>query len=178
MSLTKTIAAAVGAATLSAGLFTVVPAMAEDDQAPAATWEQWREGRHERRESRRAAMAEELGISVEELEAAGRAAHEVVVAEHGQIEPGEIDPETMDARREAFKEALAAELGISVDELEQAGLAVITDRLDQAVANGRITQEQADEILGHAQDGTLRDFLRERRQQWRDEHPRPGGDQD
>lgn len=176
MSPSKTIAAATGAAVLTAGLLVAVPAVAEDDPAPQACEHgrpMLREHREERREARRTAMAEQLGISVEALEEAGRAAHEAVVAEHGRLEPGEIDPEAMDARRESFKAALASELGISVEELEQAGLAVLSDRLDQAVAAGRLTQAEADEMLARAEEGTLRELLRERRQQWREEHPRP-----
>jgi hypothetical protein len=45
-----------------------------------------------------------------------------------------------------FNEALAEELGISVEELEAAELAARNALIDEAVANGRITEEQAERL--------------------------------
>lgn len=56
---------------------------------------------------------------------------------------------------------LAEALGITVDELNAARDKVFADRLAQAVADGTITQEEADAILAHR---ALRSFLDERLQ--------------
>ena len=56
---------------------------------------------------------------------------------------------------------LAEALGITVDELNAAREKVFNDRLAQAVADGAITQEEADAILAHR---TLRFFMGERLQ--------------
>lgn len=50
-------------------------------------------------------------------------------------------------RRRELAEDLAAELGVAADEVEAAFRAVLEDRLAERVAEGDLTQEQADEIL-------------------------------
>lgn len=75
------------------------------------------------------------------------------------------DREALHAERhQEFIDALAEELGISPEELEEAfenvraemreeRLAALRERLDQRVADGDLTQEQADEIYERAEDG-------------------------
>ena len=48
--------------------------------------------------------------------------------------------------REQYREALAEELGISVDQLTSAQTAARDKVIDDAVAAGKITQEQADKM--------------------------------
>jgi len=43
--------------------------------------------------------------------------------------------------------AIAAERGVALSEVKEKVLAAVKERLDQAVAGGRLTQEQADQIL-------------------------------
>lgn len=176
MKSTHRLAAAGTAGLLTIGALGILPAAAQDSgEAPPAT-----EDRHpaakERREQRKAALAEQFGVSVEALEAARRAAHEAVVAEFGEIDPANPpgDDERA-ARRAAFDQALADALGVSVDDVSAGRLAVLTARLDQAVANGRLSQEEADELLAAYNDGTLRELLRERFGDRFGERPRPLG---
>lgn len=91
------------------------------------------QGRGSETESRRPGDGEEreflaaaLGITVEELDAAHEAAKE--------------DAETSDLNRD---ELLAAELGITVDALEAAINEAHAAALAQAVAEGRLTEEEA-----------------------------------
>ena len=76
-------------------------------------------------------LAAELGISVEDLEAAKDAAREAA---------------TDETTREEKKELFAAELGITVEELEAASEAAKDAALAEALANGDITQEEFDLI--------------------------------
>ena len=55
--------------------------------------------------------------------------------------------------KDRFKERLAENLGISVEELEQAIQQTHLDLLDEAVAEGRITEEQAAEIRERIESG-------------------------
>lgn len=108
------------------------------------------------------ALAEALGISVEELQAARQqardAALEKAVAE-GLITQKQAD--LLQSNESGFPfgnrlfawlsqngidmDALLADaLGISVDELNEARQKAVEIAIDQAVANGEITQEQAD----------------------------------
>ena len=80
-------------------------------------------------------LAEELGVTVEELDAAKEAAIEAAKAD-------ETRP-----NREEIQALIAAELGISVEELDVAQTAVREAMLAQLVEDGRITQEQLDEML-------------------------------
>ena len=56
---------------------------------------------------------------------------------------------------EQYQEALAEKLGVSVDELQAAQEAARSQMIDDAVASGRITEEQA-ERLRNAEPGELR----------------------
>jgi len=81
------------------------------------------------------------------------------------IEHSQEDREAFRAQRQAHRqELLAAELGISVEELQTAmdnvhatleaeRLAELRERLDQRVADGDLTQEEADEIYAAAEAG-------------------------
>jgi hypothetical protein len=62
---------------------------------------------------------------------------------------------TGDERAADFAEALSAQTGqqITAADVEAAQLAVLKDRLDEAVAAGDLTQEQADEMLERAKSG-------------------------
>ena len=54
-----------------------------------------------------------------------------------------------EGRRAAFAQALADRLGITVEELKEAREGALDDVLAEAVADGRLTQEQADRIKDH-----------------------------
>ncbi|MCP4415342.1 MAG: hypothetical protein GY805_01885 [Chloroflexi bacterium] len=79
-------------------------------------------------------LAAELGVTVEELEAAREAARETAQAEDTRPDKDEI------------KALVAAELGVSVEELDAAQTAVHEAMLAQLVEDGEITQEQLDEM--------------------------------
>lgn len=78
---------------------------------------------------------------------------------------GEHDARRQERRTE-FTADLASELGLDPAAVEQAILTVFIDnvgeRVDGAVANGRLTQAEADELLAAAQSGTLGDLRRQR----------------
>lgn len=88
------------------------------------------------REAARELLAAELGVAVEELDAAHEAAREAVQADGG------ARPD-----RDEMQAAVAAELGISVEELDAAKTAVREAMFVQLVEDGVITQEQLDEML-------------------------------
>ena len=87
------------------------------------------------REAARALLAEELGVTVEDLEAAHDAAQEAVAAKDGRPD------------RDEMKALIAAELGVTVEELEAAQTAVQEAMLAQLVEDGVITQEELDAML-------------------------------
>lgn len=110
-------------------------------------------------------LAAELGITVEELDAAQTEARAAAIAQ--AVEEGLITQAQADALAEGERipllghmdgwladsgidpQALLAEaLGISVEELEAAREAVFTARIEQSVTDGDLTQEEADAILG------------------------------
>jgi DNA-binding CsgD family transcriptional regulator len=64
-----------------------------------------------------------------------------------------FDPE---AEQEAFQAAVAEKLGVTTAELEDAYKEAALERLDAAVAAGRLTEEQADSIRARIESG---DFL-------------------
>jgi len=116
------------------------------------------------------ALAEALGITVDELNAARDEARAAVLEQavtDGLITQAQADAITERANGRGigpflglrlgnflskngveYDTYLAEALGISVDDLEAARLQAFTDSLNQAVADGDITQEQADLILG------------------------------
>ncbi len=120
-------------------------------------------------------VAAALGVTTDELHAALEAAREQVGPRERSSEV--LTDEQREAEREAHKAALyaavAAELGVTAEEVQAAvesalptdeeieahraeAEARLRERLDEAVAEGRLTQEQADEILEHMGDGIPR----------------------
>jgi hypothetical protein len=93
------------------------------------------------------------------LTAFGLAAVAVVIALGagvlGSIAQAQEPVDEGSSRHELYQAALAAQLGISVDELQTAQDAARTQMIDDAVASGRITEEQA-ERLRNAEPGELR----------------------
>lgn len=66
---------------------------------------------------------------------------------------GVFDPK---AEHEAFQAAVASKLGVTTTQLQDAYKAAALERLDAAVAAGRITKEQADEMRSRIESG---DFM-------------------
>lgn len=102
---------------------------------------------HEARHAEyRAALAKELGVSVEKLEAAEKAARETVFLAH-------LD-EAVDAGRISEADAkelrAAAAAGTLSEKLAEQALERLKTRLDAAVKAGEITQDQADKMLAEA----------------------------
>ncbi|NOX61867.1 MAG: hypothetical protein GXP42_07960 [Chloroflexi bacterium] len=128
-------------------------------------------------------LAEALGITVEELQAAREQAFEAALQQ--AVDQGLITEKQAEWLKEHKRAAqglrrfapfgaenidmnalLADALGISVDELQAARRAAADAALDQAVAEGRITQERADRIKAmralkaYFQEQGVRDQLR------------------
>ncbi len=81
-----------------------------------------------------------------------------VAALGGSISQAQTPTDSSGART-AYEQALADQLGVSVDQLEAARQAALNNVLEQAVANGKITEEQAQNIRDHpfaARRGLLR----------------------
>jgi hypothetical protein len=57
------------------------------------------------------------------------------------------------ASPEAFVESLAEHLGVSTDELEDAARAAAIDQVDAALADGRITEDQAEALMQRIEEG-------------------------
>lgn len=111
-------------------------------------------------------LAQALGITVDELNAAYQKAQEtglVQAVEQGLITQAQADQikasgrglkfgdrrgDLIDLSSIDFQALLANALGISVEELNAAQLQAQSARIDQAVADGKLTQEQADLIKG------------------------------
>ena len=89
-------------------------------------------------------LADALGITVEDLQAAVDSARDAVQPEDGTAPDFGRGRGDHDAIRGEMDAALAEALGISVDELQAAQQEARDAALDAAVANGDITQEQAD----------------------------------
>lgn len=64
-----------------------------------------------------------------------------------------------DSTRSSFLDSVAKHLGISSEKLEDATKAAAVDQVDQALADGRITQEQADELKARIEAGDFPGFL-------------------
>lgn len=64
-----------------------------------------------------------------------------------------------DSPASSFLDAVAKHLGISSDKLEDATRAAAIDQVDQALADGRITQQQADEMKSRIESGEAPLFL-------------------
>ena len=64
-----------------------------------------------------------------------------------------------DSPASSFFDAVAEHLGISSGELEDATKAAALDQVDQALDEGRITEEQASELRSHIESGDARGLL-------------------
>jgi hypothetical protein len=64
-----------------------------------------------------------------------------------------------DSPAPSFLDSVAKHLGISTAELEDATRAAAIDQVDQALEDGRITQEQADELKSRIESGDFPGFL-------------------
>jgi len=123
------------------------------------------------------ALAQALGISTAELEAAQQKAKEAGLAqavEKGLITQAQADQlknnkfafpfgsrwgQWLSKNGIDFNALLAEALGISTDELQAARQKAMDIEIDQAVANGRLTQEQADLIKARRALVNNSDFL-------------------
>jgi len=113
---------------------------------------------------RGAAVAEELGIEVDVYRDAVKAVLEARI-DDGEERPvwADLTPaERLETRADWIAD-VAAELGITATELEAAHDTVFQTKLDEAVANGRLTQEEADEMAAAYEAGTLFDLGVDRR---------------
>jgi hypothetical protein len=64
-----------------------------------------------------------------------------------------------ESRASSFLDAVAKHLGISADELEDATRAAAIDQVDAALADGKITEEQAEELKSRIESGEAPLFL-------------------
>jgi len=118
------------------------------------------DGRHHRGPGG-AAVAEALGIDVETFRDAVRSVVESRI-EEGAERPKDLTQEEREALRDEFNADLAAALGISVDELEAAFDAAFEAHLQQAVEDGKLTAEEAQEIRDAKANGTLHELHQKR----------------
>jgi len=130
-------------------------------------------GRSADREARRAEqttdLANRLGVTDEQVTAARDAARAAVEAQYGArperpterptTPPTDEERAAMDADRQArhdlFEQAFAAELGVSTEQIQAAREAGLQEHLAEKVADGTITQEQADARLQAMQNGEM-----------------------
>lgn len=125
-----------------------------------------RHGRHggHHRGMRGTAVAEELGIEVEVYRDAVKAVVEARQdAGEERPNPAEMTPAERLAARADWIADVAAELSISAADLEAAHDTVFQAKLDQGVADGKITQAEADEMAAAYEDGTLFDLRQDHR---------------
>src|SRR5512145_2107703 len=64
-----------------------------------------------------------------------------------------------DSRTSSFFDAVAKHLGISSDELEDATRAAAIDQVDAALQEGKITEEQAEELKSRIESGEFPPFF-------------------
>jgi hypothetical protein len=109
-------------------------------------------------------LATELGVTVDQLKDAQKAAAQAVMDLGRPTKPATRPPSDenkakleaeLKARVDLFNTTMADKLGISTDRLRDARVAVVAKHLDEAVANGKLTREQADKILAAVRDGSL-----------------------
>ncbi len=125
--------------------------------------------REAHRAERAADLANRLGVTDAQVASAREAARAAVEAQYGprperpterpSTPPTDEDRASMDAdrqaRRDLFEETFAAELGVSAEQLQAAREAGMQEHLAEKVADGTITQEQADARLQAMQSGEM-----------------------
>lgn len=113
--------------------------------------------RHARRQQRITQIAERLGVTVEQLKEAGKAARQAV---------RDSDASTAEDRAAVRREAFAAALGKTTAEIDQAMVDAVVARVNAAETAGRISAEKAQEIRDLASQGAdaLRSAAKDRRQ--------------
>ena len=113
--------------------------------------------RHGRRQQRVSQIAERLGVTVEQLKEAGKAARQAV---------RDSDASTAEDRAAVRREAFAAALGKTTAEIDQAMVDAVVSRVNAAETAGRISAEKAQEIRDLASQGAdaLRSAAKDRRQ--------------
>ena len=81
------------------------------------------------------------GVSVKQAKAALESVHKQLESEGTRPDPDQVDKQ------------LADQLGVSPDDIQKAHQAEAEARLDQAVEDGRLTEEQADQIREQIENG-------------------------
>jgi hypothetical protein len=114
-------------------------------------------------------VAAELGVTVDQLREAHKAARQAVKDQLGKPERPAARPPSADdkakllegrkARAELYNKTLAEKLGVTTDRLRDARIAVVTKHLDEAVTAGKLTREQADKLLAAVRDRAEGDGL-------------------
>jgi hypothetical protein len=137
------------------------------DQAPPPACDGQGPGGQESAD-RDAALAEKLGVSVDQVTAARTAARDAVDAQLGKPEKPAEAPTTaptdaerqaheadMKARHDLMEKTFAEKLGVSTEQLTAAQQALATEHVNADLAAGKITQDQADTMLQHIANGDL-----------------------
>lgn len=113
------------------------------------------------------AIAVPAGWALAPAGAAPPAESPAMSASSGPTSTSPSGADTRDAaraeRRAEREERLAERLGVSTDELRDARLDVLQELLDERVADGRISEERAAQVMDAARSGTLRELRRELR---------------
>ena len=112
-------------------------------------------------------LAAKLGVTVDQITAARKAANTVVDAKYGAppdrpspssntkpAKPTAAQAAAMKARHTLFEKTFAEKLGVTVNQLRAAEVAIAKTHLAADVASGRITQAQADAQLAAIAAGT------------------------
>ena len=112
-------------------------------------------------------LAAKLGVTVDQITAARKAANTVVDAKYGAppdrpsassntkpAKPTAAQAAAMKARHTLFEKTFAEKLGVTVTQLRAAEMAIAKTHLAADVAAGRITQAQADAQLAAIANGT------------------------
>jgi hypothetical protein len=105
-------------------------------------------------------LAAELGVTVDAVNDARTAARQAVREELGRPARPSDRPRSDEERDEQRQvrvdrhdQAMAESLGITVERLREARVAVLSEHLDEAVTDGRLSREEADERLERARQG-------------------------
>jgi hypothetical protein len=149
---------------------TSATAPATADQAPPAGHDGMGPGGHapdpQEAAARDAALAEKLGVSVDQVTAARTAARDAVDAQLGVPEKPAAPPTApptdaerqaheadMKARHDLMEKTFAEKLGVSTEQLTAAHQALATEHVNADLAAGKITQDQATTMLEHIASG-------------------------